>query len=113
LLQGPAIFAIKRSRTAARLWHVGEEAMTVTEAAKRLQISGSKLYQLVAKRLITHYRIGGKIVFFEDDLAAYLATCRVGACLLQTQIARQPRLKFKHITLRGAAPDAKDNRVPA
>ena len=50
---------------------------SVKEAAKRLGISQSKLYQLVSVRKIAHYRVGGKIVFAEADLTAYLNSCRV------------------------------------
>jgi len=50
---------------------------SVKEAAKRLGISQSKLYQLVSLRQIAHYRVGGKIVFGEADLVAYLDSCRV------------------------------------
>ena len=37
--------------------------MTVAKAAKKLGVSASKVYQLVALRRIAHYRIDGKIVF--------------------------------------------------
>jgi excisionase family DNA binding protein len=50
---------------------------SVKEAAKRLGISQSKLYQLVSVRKIAHYRVGGKIVFAEADLTSYLEQCRV------------------------------------
>lgn len=51
----------------------------VKEAAKRLGVSQSKLYQLVSKRKIAHYRVGGKIVFSESDLDDYLMNCRIEA----------------------------------
>ena len=53
--------------------------LPVKEAAKRLGISQSKLYQLASLRKIAHYRVGGKIVFAEADLTAYLDSCRVEA----------------------------------
>lgn len=52
--------------------------LAVREVARRLGISASKCYQLVARRSIPHYRVGGKILFREADLDAYLETCRVG-----------------------------------
>lgn len=72
--------------------------MTVVEAARRIGISPSKLYQLAAARAIAHYRVGGKIVFFEADVDAYLASCRVGAV---TPVVAAPRvhLKLKHLSL--------------
>lgn len=70
---------------------------SVKEAAKRLGISQSKLYQLVSLRKIAHYRVGGKIVFAEADLAAYLDGCRIEA----GEVARTPRRPsgsvFKHL----------------
>lgn len=51
--------------------------MTVKETAGRIGISTSKLYQLASARAIGFYRIGGKIVFTEEDISAYLASCRV------------------------------------
>lgn len=73
--------------------------MTVAEAAKKIGISSSKLYQLAAARVISHYRVGGKILFSEADVDAYLASCRVGAA---TPVVAAPRvhLKLKHLTLR-------------
>ena len=53
--------------------------LPVKLAAKRLGISQSKLYQLAADRKIAHYRVGGKIVFAEADLDAYLDSCRIEA----------------------------------
>jgi excisionase family DNA binding protein len=72
--------------------------MTVTEASKRIGISPSTLYQLVAARKIPHYRVGGKIIFQEEDIASFLAGCRVAAS--SGEAARpMPRLKLKHISL--------------
>lgn len=72
--------------------------MTVSEAAKRIGISASKLYQLVAARAICHYRIGGKILFSDADIDAFLASCRVGAA---APLATAPRgqIKLKHLKL--------------
>jgi excisionase family DNA binding protein len=72
--------------------------MTVKQASQRLGISPSRLYQLVAARQIVHYRIGGKIIFQEDDVAAFLAGCRVGTAAVPTA-APPLRLRLKHITL--------------
>jgi excisionase family DNA binding protein len=72
--------------------------MTVAGAAKKIGISPSKLYQLVAARAISHYRVGGKIVFFEADIDAYLAGCRVGAITCAVTTPRV-QLKLKHLSL--------------
>lgn len=69
--------------------------MSATEAAKRIGISPSKLYQLAAARAISHYRIGGKIVFSDADVDAYLASCRVGA-VAPVPAAPRVRVKLRH-----------------
>ena len=51
--------------------------LSVKEAAKRMGVSASKLYQLASERKVAHFRIGGKIVFLESDLEAYLLACRI------------------------------------
>jgi len=75
--------------------------MTVSEAAKRIGISASKLYQLVSARHIAHYRVGGKIIFSESDVDAYLATCRVGAAATagRANITSASRPRLKHLKL--------------
>jgi len=73
--------------------------MTVAEAAKKIGVSCSKLYQLVAARAVAHYRIGGKIVFSDQDIDAYLASCRVGAVTAAVTAPRM-RPKLKHVSLR-------------
>ncbi len=55
--------------------------MNVIEAAKRLEISKSLLYELIAEGRIPHRRIGrrgkrGKIIVTEDDLQAFLETVK-------------------------------------
>ena len=72
--------------------------MTVNETAKRIGISASKLYQLASARRIAHYRIGGKIVFSDADIDAFLQTCRVGTV---APVATAPRaaIKLKHLKL--------------
>ena len=72
--------------------------MTVAQAAKRIGISPSKLYQLTAARAIAHYRVGGKILFSDADVDAYLTSCRVGAVTAPVAAPRA-RLHLKHITL--------------
>jgi len=71
--------------------------MTVAEAAKKIGISASKLYQLAAARAIAHYRVGGKILFSDADVDSYLASCRVGA-LVEAPTRRAP-ITLKHLSL--------------
>jgi excisionase family DNA binding protein len=73
--------------------------MTVADAAKKIGVSSSKMYTLVSARAISHYRIGGKIVFFDSDVDAYLASRRVGAVTPSVTVPRM-RPKLKHLSLR-------------
>ena len=53
--------------------------LTVTEAAERLSVSVSCIYQLVENDKLPHHRIGlgrGAIRFSEADLDGFLAACR-------------------------------------
>ena len=52
--------------------------LNVTDIAKRLRLSVSMVYQLVAERKISHRRIGGAIRFAESDLEEYLESVRHG-----------------------------------
>ena len=72
--------------------------MTVAEAARKIGVSASKLYQLVAARAIAHYKIGGKIVFSDADVDAFLTTCRIGVATPKAA-PRCARLKLKHLNL--------------
>ena len=80
--------------------------LSVKTAARRLGISASKLYQLAACRKISHYRIGGKILFSDDDIAAFLNGCRVGVAATATATP-QPRPRLKHLNLTSAYPTAR------
>jgi hypothetical protein len=48
----------------------------------------------VAARRIAHYKIGGRILFSEADVDAYLASCRVGA------VAPKFQARLRNITWR-------------
>lgn len=70
--------------------------LTVKETAERLKLSVGCVYQLIAERRLPHLRIGcgrGAIRIREEDLSAFLDTCRV------QQHPRQAALK--HIRLGG------------
>lgn len=73
--------------------------MNVRQAAQRIGISASKLYQLVARRAIAHYRIGGRIVFQDVDVDSYLASCRVGAVAPVATTAPSVPFRLKHLSL--------------
>lgn len=74
--------------------------LTVIQAANRLGISASTLYQLVAARKIAHLRIGngrGGIRFTDELLAGYLESCRVEPARAPVVVARRLRhLRINH-----------------
>jgi excisionase family DNA binding protein len=70
---------------------------TVKMVAGRLGISPSKLYQMVARREIPHYRIGGKILLSEEDVQEYLASCEVKKA--EASKAKPPPVKLRHVTI--------------
>ena len=73
--------------------------LTVKQAATRLGISASKLYQLVSERAVAHYKVGGKLLFGESDLDAYLESCRVGVAPKRTAAPTRGLPKLKHLKL--------------
>ncbi|MAT73363.1 MAG: hypothetical protein CMJ58_28095 [Planctomycetaceae bacterium] len=53
--------------------------LTVKEVAARLRVSGTCVYQLIEKGKLACHRVGcgrGAIRISENDLVAYVATCR-------------------------------------
>jgi excisionase family DNA binding protein len=79
--------------------------LSVKTAARRLGVSVSKLYQLAACRKIGHYRVGGRILFAEEDITAFLGNCRIGVAAAAATPTSRPRLK--HLNLSGAYPTAR------
>jgi excisionase family DNA binding protein len=72
--------------------------MGVTQAAKLIGISPSKLYQLVSARQISHYRIGGKIVFDEGDIATFRSKCHIPV-MQEISLSPTPRPHLRHLNL--------------
>ncbi len=46
--------------------------LKVSDVARRLNLSQSKVYELIDARVLPHYRIGGAIRVSEEQLAAFL-----------------------------------------
>lgn len=71
--------------------------LKVSELAKRLNLSESKIYQLVEEGRLEHHRFGGAIRFSEQQIAAYLEETRQEPVNVQRRTDPRPRLK--HIKL--------------
>jgi excisionase family DNA binding protein len=68
----------------------------VKEAAKKLGISATKLRQLVSRREISFYRIGGKILFSDELIQDFLAGCRVEKATKDTALPPR-KVNFHHL----------------
>ena len=71
--------------------------LTVKEVAERLNLSSSKVYQLVSEGRLSHHRFDGAIRFAEEQIQDYLEETR------QEPVPRQrktdPRPRLKHLKL--------------
>ena len=76
--------------------------LTVQQVAERLQVSPSCVYQLIESARLPHHRSGnrrGTIRVSEDDLAAFLHTCRQDSQDQKQPEPRPRRSKLKHLKL--------------
>lgn len=60
-----------------------KQLMTPKEAADRIGVSPSLVYQWIDEQRLAHYRFGGegrrgRILIDPDDLIHFMQTCRVG-----------------------------------
>jgi excisionase family DNA binding protein len=67
---------------------------TVSEAAPLIGVSESTLYTLVNQRKITHLRIGGKILFRQQDIDDFL-----NGCVVEREETQPALSGLKHIKL--------------
>ena len=73
------------------------DMLKVSELAKRLNLSESKIYQLVEAGKLEHHRFGGAIRFSEEQIAAYLEETRQERREDRKSLTPRPRLK--HVRL--------------
>ena len=57
---------------------IDREILTVAEAAEFLQISPNKLYELIRRGKLPHFRVGRGIRIFKDELIAFLRRLQAG-----------------------------------
>ena len=74
------------------------QLLNIQQAAKKLSLSKSKLYGMVAKMEISHVRFDSVIRFVEDDLDAYISEKRVEPNGRKPRMAPR-RPKLNHIKL--------------
>ncbi len=68
--------------------------LTIKQVAEALQLSTSKVYELVSSGRLEGYRIAGSLRVGEDDLKQYLEACRIRKP--QPRV-RTNRVKLKHL----------------
>lgn len=71
--------------------------LKVSQVAQRLNLSESKIYQLVEEGRLAHHRFDGAIRVSEEQIAAYLEETRQEPVTTQRRTEIRPRLK--HIRL--------------
>ncbi len=69
--------------------------LKVSQVASRLNLSESKVYELVEKGKLEHYRLDGAIRVSEEQLTAFLENSKRG----ETPVSRQSRPRLRHIKL--------------
>ena len=75
--------------------------LSVRQTAERLGVSEQVVYQLCARRLLRHSRVGlgrGKIAITEDAVAEYLKSREVGPESAPPPASR-PEVTFRHSRL--------------
>ena len=73
--------------------------LRVPEIAARLQISKSKVYELIETGAMPHYRIGGSVRVAEEQLAAYLDGVKREPEERTSSPVRRARPVLKHLKL--------------
>lgn len=73
--------------------------LKVSEVAKRLNLSASKVYQLIERNQLPHYRLDGAIRVSEEQLADYLESAKRERLEQRPQKSRPARPRLKHVRL--------------
>lgn len=73
--------------------------LRVPDIVERLQVSRSKVYELIESGRLPHYRIDGCVRVAEDQLEAYLESVRQQPGPSRQARGPEPRLTLKHLKL--------------
>lgn len=72
--------------------------LRVSQVASRLNLSASKVYQLIERGQLSHYRLGASIRISEEQLTAYLMETERRRSVPERPRARH-RPRLRHISL--------------
>ncbi|HWB08664.1 MAG TPA: helix-turn-helix domain-containing protein [Pirellulales bacterium] len=73
--------------------------LKVSEVAKRLNLSASKVYQLIEQNRLPHYRLDGTIRVSEEQLADFLDRAKQEQAEARPRETRRARPQLKHLRL--------------
>lgn len=73
--------------------------LRVSDVARRLSLSESKVYELVEGRLLAHHKIGGAIRVSEQQLAEFLEETKRERGARERQTRQLPRPRLKNFSL--------------
>ncbi len=74
--------------------------LRVSQVANRLNLSVSKVYQLIDSGQLLHHRLDGSIRVSEEQLTGYLKKTKRGRSAPSSPKPKSPRPRLRHITLR-------------
>lgn len=70
--------------------------LKVSQVAERLNLSSSKIYEMVESGTLGHHRLGGAIRFSEEQIGAFLEETKRERGTATLQKARNLRPRLKH-----------------
>lgn len=73
--------------------------LKVSDVAKRLSLSVSKVYEIVEKRQISHHKIGGAIRISEEQVAEFLNETLQERGTRERPTRRPPPPRLRHLTI--------------
>lgn len=75
--------------------HLDQKYILVEEAAAYLRISKERLYNLISKKKVPHYKLGKKVLLKRSELDAMLERIEPADNLWQPQLIRKSVIKNK------------------
>lgn len=69
----------QKNMTEAQFMNSGLEFLSLSEVADLLRVSRITVYRMVAKRIVSVYRIGRRMRFRKEDILSYVERNRYGS----------------------------------